>query len=215
MKPALHREAGPRSLRPARAAVVFAGIAAWTLGACGGTTGGPESPSRTAVDLRGAAVMVLPVQRVVGAPDPERLARALDAEIAFWAGERATALAWSFPPELARAVNRTPQLGITLEALPVGSLRGDADYIRDPLLGQLRGLGALVDRRLALVPYLAQVGPPTATSEQVRIRIRLALVDTHGGRVLWRGAVDGTPGKPGDPALAGAAARSLAERLIP
>lgn len=213
MRP-LRSRGRPWRLGPARGGLPLA--LALTLAACGGgETGEPGPEPGTAVDLRGAEVMVLPVQRVTGTDDSGASARTLDAEIEYWTGERAAGLAWTYPPELARVVRRTPQLELNTEALSAASLRGDGDYITDPLLGQLRGLGAVVGRRLALVPYQADLMPPPTGGEERLVRVRLALVDTHGGRILWRGAIDGEPAPAGDGAAMASAGRAIARRLIP
>lgn len=213
MKAHLRAARSARTLGPAARLAALVGLLAAL--ACGGRGSEEQAAPGTAVDLRSAEVMVLPVQRVDGVGAPERLARRLDAEIEFWTGERAPGLRWTFPGELARVVLRTPQLDMRLEALPVAALLGDEDHIPDPLLGQLRGLGAVVSRRLALVPYQVELPAPAPGTEERRLRIRVALIDTHGGRVLWRGTVNGEPAPPGDAGAAASVARALAERLIP
>ncbi|HUH13544.1 MAG TPA: hypothetical protein VMK65_10555 [Longimicrobiales bacterium] len=198
----------------------------WTLGAAAalalaaaGCARNPEpaaTPDTTVAmgDLSGAEIMVLPASRVADAQDPEGLAQTLDAEIEYWSRDRSAALAWTFPSELERVVARSPSLGVPLRALPVGALRRSPDFVADPLLGHLRRLGAVANRRLALLPWRTELVTLEGSTEEA-LRVHLVLVDTHGGRVLWRGAVLGEGGAPGHPATAASTARALARMLLP
>lgn len=203
-------------LRRPHARWTFAAAAGLSVlvAACGRGAEPAAEPAPTAGDLSGAEIMVLPAQRVTNAGDPEGLARTLDAEIEYWSGERSSTLTWTFPAELERVTARSPSLGVPLRALPVGALRRNPDFVPDPLLGHLRRLGAVANRRLALLPWQTELVTPEGSTEET-LRIHLVLVDTHGGRVLWRGTVSGEGGPPGDPAAAASAARALARTLLP
>src|SRR5690606_41240524 len=83
--------------------------------------------------------------------------------------------------------------------------------IGDPLFGDLRRLGALVDARYALLPVSAEFVPgPDGTG---RVELAAAIIDTLGGRVLWYGVVAGAPGSRSEPAVLASAARRLASAV--
>lgn len=175
------------------------------------------APPDVPPDLAGLDLMVLPAQRAEGGSG---VARRLDAEIQYWAGETAPELRWAFPPELRAALERNPTLDVPVDALPVGVLgRSGLTHAPDPLLGHLRRLGAVVGRRYALVPVEVARIPAVAAGEaatggMVRLRVKLTLLDTMGGRILWRGAVAGEPAEPDDGALIASAGRAIARRFL-
>jgi hypothetical protein len=152
--------------------------------------------------------MVLPVQSRPGlAP---RAAADVDAEIAFWAADAEGVDAWSFASDLDALVEREPALSLRARGLAVGALLDeDRDHVGEPLLGDLRRLGAVADRRLALVP--ARLLPAEASAGG--LRLDLALVNTVGGAVLWRGRIEGAAaeGESAEAALARAFVRSFLE----
>lgn len=173
-------------------------------GAFAGTSAEPSVVPR----LAGRDVMVLPVQSRPGLSS--RAAADVDAEIAFWAGDAEGAGAWSFASDLDALVEREPALSLRARGLPVGALLDeDRDRVGEPLLGDLRRLGAVADRRLALVP--ARLLPADASAGG--LRLDLALVNTVGGAVLWRGRIEGTAaeGESAEAALARAFVRSFLE----
>lgn len=194
-------------------------LAVAALAACAGRAE-PPSPDRPAEtrppDLTGASVMVLPAQAAPGTntlPDAEPVA-GLDREVAFWLAESAPRVAWVFPPALERALERSPSLGIRLNALAVASFhRAEVEIIGDPLFGDLRALGALVDARYALVPVTAAFVPAAGGDGRGRVEMNVALIDTRGGRVLWYGAVAGDTAQAGSPTVAATAAQALARAV--
>lgn len=195
-------------VKPGRAAAVFT-LA--VVASCGGRVEPPtpDQPQALPPDLSGAAVMVLPAQPAPGIPASGDPVPGLDGEIAFWLAEKAPRVSWTFPPELDRALARTPSMEVRIRALAVSSFhRGEVRRIGDPLFGDLRGLGALVGSRFALVPVAAGWRPDTSGSG--RVEIRTALIDTHGGRVLWSGVVAGERGPEGSRETAASAAEALA-----
>ncbi len=186
------------------------------MAACGGRGGAPtpEDPTPRAPDLTGRPVMVFPAQSLPGSltGTAEEAVPGLDAEIAFWLNERAPRVGWKFPPELERALARSPSLNIELRALAVSAFyRGEVKNIGDPLFGDLRTLGALVDARFALVPVGAG---EFAVEGGHRVELRVALIDTLGGAVLWYGALAGNVGPAGDRSLVASAAQALAAALV-
>jgi len=154
--------------------------------------------------------MVLPAQAAPGAAAPgAEPVPGLDAEIGFWLAELGSRTRWVLPPEIDRALERSPSLRIRPRALAVGSFHvAEVRNIGDPLFGDLRALNALLNARYALVPVSAEYAPDPAGPG--RVEIRAALIDTLGGAVLWYGAVAGERGPAADPAVVASAARALA-----
>src|SRR5687768_12917011 len=95
-------------------------------------------------------VLVLPVQAPGNAP--------LDAELAYWLGERARQVKWVLPASIDRTLARNPGMGIRPRELEVGVFkRAQVKRIGDPLFGDLRRLAAIFDTRVALLPIAAEV----------------------------------------------------------
>jgi hypothetical protein len=201
---------------------------ALTLGAAWGC--GPRRPPTAEdvkpppPDLTGWTVMILPAQSGAwsagaappgGTPQPVRPAPAsLDEEIAFWLAERGSRVRWVGRGELERAVQRSPGFQVSLRALPVGDFRRAAlRQIGDPLYGDLRRLGAIVDARLALIPVAS--GYVGAVEGPGRVELAVAIVDTVGGAVLWFGVIGGDAVPYDDPRAASSAAQALARAILP
>ena len=165
--------------------------AAGLLAACAGAGPFEDTPAEPAPvpRLAGMSVMVLPVQEAAGLE--RTLAGDLDAEIEFWAADASEGLPWTFASGLEDLVRREPALELRARGLSTAALLDDGrDYIAEPLLGDLRRLGAVAGRRLALIPV--RVLPPAG--ESGGLRLDLALVNTVGGAVLWRGRIVGDAG---------------------
>jgi len=170
-----------------------------------------DAPQLRPPDLTGASVMVLPAQHAPGGTTGEPVA-GLDREIAYWLAEQAPRVRWVFPQAIASALARNPAINVRIDALAVQSFhRAEVKNIGDPLFGDLRSIGALVDARFALVPVAAAWVADGRGSG--RAEVRAALIDTLGGRVLWTGTIAGDPGAEGSPAVAASAARALARLL--
>lgn len=198
-----------------RAALTLA--TALALAACGPKAAPPavgESPLPPA--LIGSSVFVLPVH-AGPVPSPNATSvefrvdgiDALDTEIAYWLPESAPRVHWILPADVDRALERSPGLDIDIRNLAVQSFRRmQVRRIGDPLFGDLRRLGAVLDARLALIPVAAEFRPTTGNNG--RIEIAAALIDTERGTVLWFGAVSGDEGPTGDPVIATSAAQAFA-----
>lgn len=172
----------------------------------------PDEPQRPPPDLSGERVMVLPAQPAAGASPIGVPVPGLDEEIAFWLAESAPRVDWVFPPDIQRALDRSPSLDIRIDALAVSSFhRAQVQRIGDPLFGDLRALNVLVNARYALVPVAA--GYVQGTTGEGRVEMHLALIDTQGGAVLWFGAVAGDPGPMGSREVTATAGRELARTL--
>jgi hypothetical protein len=178
-------------------------------------------------DIGGRTVMVLPVQGAVptitlpATADPAtppmllsaEMVHALEAELGYWLQERAARTRWVLPAAVERAALQSPALEVRARDLAVRDFqRARIEMIGDPLYGELRRLGALLNARVALLPVGALW--VTEQSGAGRVHMAAALIDTFGGDVLWYGVVAGAPGARGDAAVVASAAQALAG-LIP
>ncbi|HUG41303.1 MAG TPA: hypothetical protein VMM12_12505 [Longimicrobiales bacterium] len=173
--------------------------------ACGGRqqddTPAPPPPPP---DLTGALILLLPSQG-----DPR-----FDSELAFWLAERAPRTTWILPDRMRAVVDRSPGWRVQLDALPPGFTEvGDRRRVTGGLYDHLRRLGAVLDARLALVPYPSSA--PVADSAGVALELTGVLVDVVGGRVVWHGTVRGGPAPPGAQPSVASAAQALAQALSP
>jgi len=186
-------------------------LATLMVGACGGgTTEAPTAGDNRGVipDLRERSVMVLPVQLNAGIPGD------IDREIEFVLRERGAGVEWSFPDEIRRALDRNPMVDGSLRGLPVAVfLQAEVDRVGDPLYGQLRRMGALVDSDLALLPVQARMAPVNEAGES-GLELSVTLVEIRTGRLYWYGVIGGAPGAAGDFATVASAAEALADRVL-
>ena len=191
------------------------------LGACGAATrtAAPptaESPKPLPPDMTGRPVMILPAQLAPGGrrdPQTGEVVAGLDLELAYWLEDRGPRVRWTFPAELREALRRNAMLRIDIDALAVGSFhRAQVKNIGDPLLGDLRRLGAVVDARWAVVPVAATW---VERADGARVEVAVAIIDTVGGRVLWYGIMAGEPAPVGSREGAASAARAVARALLP
>jgi hypothetical protein len=195
--------------------------------ACSRTTmPGASDPQPPIPDLAGRTIMVLPVQLAVptiGLPqaaDPAvppallspAMLQALDGELGYWLQERAPRTRWVEASAVEAAVARTPMLEVNPRGLTIRDFqRARLESIGDPLYGELRRLGALMDARAALLPVGALwVAERTGGG---RVHLVLALIDTVGGDVLWYGAIAGTQGERGDAAVVASVAQAVAQAI--
>lgn len=146
-------------------------------------------------------VMLLPAQSEPAEVDPE---------LSFWLQEMAPRTEWIPPATLQSIVDRSPGWRVQLGTLPPGiaEVRGRR-RVHEPLFGHLRRLGAMVDTRLALLPFPAE----TMDSTGVVLEITALLVDVVGGRVLWMGTVRGDAAPQGGRPSVASAAEALARAL--
>ena len=179
------------------------------LGACARTAPAPEAGTSlgTPPDLRGTRVMVLPVQENRGVPgDP-------DAEIAFALKGRSRGIEWAFPPELTRALERSPGLDTDSHGFPWPVFEeAEVRRVGDPLYGQLRRLAAVVDAQVALIPVRASLEADSVGAQAVRLSA--ALIQVRTGRVLWFGVAQGDAGAPRDPRALASTVDRLARTLL-
>lgn len=168
---------------------------------------GPGTSQGTPPDLRGASVMVFPVQRASGVTGD------VDAEVAFALRSRGVGVHWIFPPQLQKALDRSPNLDSRIQGLPVAEF-GEAEVRRigDPLYGELRRLAALVNGQVAFIPLTAAaVRDP---SGGFAVEMAATLIDIRSGRVLWFGVVKGDVRQTNGPGVLASAADVLARTLL-
>lgn len=177
---------------------------------CGGNTQAPSAGSTQGVvpDLRGRRVMVFPVQigsRVPGDASPE---------IAFVLRNRTSEVAWVFSDEMEAIKERSPAIDVSVRGLPVGVfLSAEVQRVGDPLYGQLRRMGALVDSDIALIPVTVRAGAEGVGGTSV-VEIVATIVNVRTGRVIWFGVVGGRPGSVADFGTVASAVEALAETLL-
>lgn len=172
----------------------------------------PDLPQPAVPNLAGLDVMVLPAQ-----PAPGGVPAGFDEALSALLETEYDNVEWRLPAELVRAAARSPILDVDPRALSVSILRNPEEtHIRDPLLGDLRRLGALVDARYAVVVYRAgYVVPADSAAGHGRVEAAAAIIDTVGGRILWRGLVAGERGPAGDEVVLATAVQEVARLIGP
>jgi hypothetical protein len=194
------------------------------LVSCGGPKAPPPVPTaESAPALRGASVMLFPVQNGF-VPSADANARhfpadreAVDAEIAYWLQQGAPQTEWLLPEAIDRILARSPTLNIKPRALAVGVFqRAQVRRIGDPLFGDLARLAAVTSAQIALVPVAAEfIG---SSADSAVLNIATAVIDPTDGDVLWFGVIAGTePGAGSGAGIASAAqafARAFAGRPL-
>jgi hypothetical protein len=198
--------------------VLFSATLLALMTACGGArqrAAPPEPTTRPAPVLTGYKVMLFPTQRgSVPVADTQKQhfplnAEKLDAEIAYWLPELARSVNWVMPNTLQRAVERSPTLGVDIRNLSITSFqRAQVKRIGDPLFGELRGLAAVLETRIAVIPVAAELIGQTRAD--ARGQVATAVIDTFDGTVLWFGVLEGDAGTQGDDAALASAAQAFA-----
>ena len=156
-------------------------------------------------DLRGQRVLVLPVQLQAGVPQGLEP----DFELAHALRTLGTQTQWDFPPDLERALRRSPGVNAPMRDLPVGFfLVAEVDRIGDPLYGDIRRLAAFTGADVALLPVELRYG------EEGAFRLTAALISVRTGRVGWFGVVQGAPGGAEEPASLATVADALARAVL-
>jgi len=150
--------------------------------ACGGKGDPADQPPPAPLDLAGSRVMMIPARS--GEP------RELEPELMFWLAERSPTTDWVSPAAIREAVASIPA-GFALDA-PRRLVEGSSGEPRlaDPLYGDIRRLGAVLDVQLALVPMGTRVRPDSAG---LVVELTAVMASIHGGRVLWMHTVRSAP----------------------
>jgi hypothetical protein len=169
--------------------------------------------------LAGQTIAVLPITLVVADPvlesdtlyQPyrERRAALLRADSLVGRGiqARGPEVNWVLPPQLRKIARRSAGFVEDPDQMGQAVLRSpNLTKVPDPLRSSLRGLVAMVDGRLALVPASVGFGPEA--NGQIRADLSLVLADGRNGRILWRSVAYGRGANP-DQALNAAVAAAL------
>lgn len=186
-------------------------LAAAAVVGCASGPGEPPTPGSSVggiPSLRGATVLLLPVQRTVG------VGQGADAEMAFALHSRGRDTDWVEPDEIRRAMSSSPAMEVAIDRLPIDMFfRAEVTRVGDPIYGILRRTAALTDAELALIPLAASVREATPERESA-IEIMATLIDVRTGYVLWIGTEEGV-GDPASPGTLAKAMESLARRIVP
>ena len=181
----------------------------------------PHAPVTTlATDhLAGQTIPVLPLTMLVADPALQSdtlLAPYKDHRTALLRGDsllgveiesRAPEVKWILPPQLRKVARRSAGFVDDPDQMGQAVLRSpNLTKVPDPLRSSLRGLVALVDARLVLVP--ASLGFGAEPNHQIRADLTLVMVDARNGKVLWRSLAYGRGASP-DQALSAAVAAVL------
>jgi hypothetical protein len=169
--------------------------------------------------LAGQRIGVLPLTLVVADPALEsdsayarykdRRAALLRADSLLGEGfqARGPEVTWVLPPELRKIARRSAGVVDDPDQMGQAILRSPGmTKVPDPLRSSLRGLMALADGRMALVPASLGFGPEP--NGQIRADLTLVLADTRSGKILWRSLAYGRGISP-DQALNAAVAAVL------
>ena len=120
---------------------------------------------------------------------------------------RAPEVSWVMPAELRKIARRSAGFVEDPDNMGQAILRNrKLDKVPDPLRSSLRGLMAVADGRMAMVPASLGFGPEP--NGQIRADLTLVLADTRSGKVLWRSVAYGRGASP-DQALKAAVAAVL------
>ena len=179
----------------------------------------PEVRTLATGPLAGQTIAVLPLTLVVADPAiesdslyaryRERRAGLLHADSLLneEIKARSPEVNWVFPPQLRKIARRSAGFVEDPDQMGQAVLRSpDFSKVPDPLRSSLRGLVALVDGRLALVPASLGFGPEP--NGQIRADLTLVLADARSGKILWRSLAYGRGASP-DQALDAAVAAVL------
>jgi hypothetical protein len=188
-------------------------LLALTTAACGLRTDtpppGPGWERGGVPDLRGARVLLLPVQGVSGT------GLDVDAELLYALRSAGPSVRWMAGEELQEIAARAGRLGADPQNLPVAVFEaGEVRRVGDPLFGELYRLAAMTDAGYALLPITVQAEGPDADG-LVALNLNAALLDPRSGQVLWQGILQGTAGEAGSPGPLASAAEALAQRVLP
>lgn len=180
--------------------------AALTFGvaACGGKAEPNEpEPPPPPVDLSGIPVMLIPARP--GEP------ASVDRDLAARLKERAPGTDWILPARIDSTIRANPATRFNLAApRRVVEVARGGRRVLDPLYGDLRILGAILNAPVALVP----VGTRARTDALgTTVELTAVLVDIRGGRVAWMYTATGGPSETTDAAVAEAVSL-LAATLI-
>jgi hypothetical protein len=170
--------------------------------ACGGKGDPAEQPPPAPLDLAGVRVMLVPVR--IGEP------ASLEPELVFWLTDRGADTDWIRPAEIEEATASIPTRFALDAPRRVIEGQGGQRRLADPLYGDLRRLGAVLQAEMALVPLGTRIRTDSAG---VTVDLTAVLASIRGGRVLWMHTVRAGSAPSVDEGVA-RAAETLARTLI-
>ena len=187
-------------------------LAVLGVSACGGPAAPPQPGQNRGVapDLRGLRVIVLPVQLIVGVPGD------VNAELAFTLRDRGREVTWVFEEEIEQVLARSPAIQTGTRGLQVGAfLQAEVQRVGDPLFGQLRRMGALMEADMVLLPVQASFEANQAIEGAApRVRFTVALIVPRTGQVRWFGIEEGGDFPQRDPRGLASAVENLARTML-
>jgi hypothetical protein len=216
-------------------------VALVAVAAAGGSPVAASAQDGVASLAVGVPVSVLPLQgaRPVpsgawpgGARSLQDLVDAFDAEVDFALSENRGTAQWIGPGAAVRRARRNPLLGVDPERLAYEGLDRSKDKdlketLYEPLHSQLRSLSALLGTRIVALPLrlvyvpadsAGPAGGAAADSTGPALGhadLRVALIDTRAGQVMWRGWIPGPPSAADAPGLLAELAGRLVGALSP
>jgi len=199
-----------RAARWTRVGLMFAIAVSSGVAGCASRTGEPPVPGSSMgviPSLRGAKVLLLPVQRNVG------VGSGVDSELAYALRSRGADTEW-IGPERIRRVAAQSVMDFPIDRLPIDIFfRADVERVGDPIYGLFRRIAALTDAELAFIPLAVSVRAATEETGE-GIEVMATLLDIRTGRVFWIGTEEGV-GDPEDPGTLATAMESMARRIYP
>jgi hypothetical protein len=161
------------------------------------------APALAVQPLAGQKVPVLPVTFLTAdAPIDEQLPGGRAAQLA-WAdsilGEalqmRGPEVEWLLPPELRRVARRAPATVTDPDRMGQAMMRSERiERVPDPLRSYLRGLSAMTNSRMVMIPAAVRLAPDSTGG--VRAEVAFVLADTRNGGVAWRSTPSATGSTP-------------------
>ena len=195
-------------LRHLSSAPVAALFLAVLLTGCGGRDPAPLTGPVAPPGFAGLRMLVFPTQLVSVSGDPDR-------ELAFALQARRGTSGWVFPPQFRQALDRSPNMDVPLEELPVSVfLRAEVRRIGDPLYGILRRGAAVTQSEWALIPVEVAFRPGSPGVPGT-VAVTAAVVEVLTGRVRWFGTAEGAADGPDDPGGVARAMDALARQIVP
>jgi hypothetical protein len=171
----------------------------------------PPVPTLPTGSLTGQTIAVLPITLIAADPAVDTTAAyasykdrrpallRTDSLIGEALQTRGPEVHWVLPPQLRKIARRSAGFVDDPDQMGQAVLRSPKmTKVPDPLRSSLRGMVALVDSRLALVP--ASLGFSAEPNGGIRADLTLVLADARSGKILWRSVAYGR-GKSPDQAL--------------
>jgi len=172
------------------------------------------APALLLAPISGQPIPVLPVTYIVADSNVPGLPSTRVAQLAWADSVLAEALqahgpeaTWVFPAELRRVAKRGAGMVADPDRMTQAVMRyGNMTKVPDPLLSNLRGLIAMTNSRMVMIPAMWRF---SSTPAGVTVEATLVLVDGRSGSVPWRSNPVATA------ATAGAALAATIAKILP